>query len=227
MTRAWYQNLLQAAGILSGTDTKLDEVCVIVGAMPQDNLGEIVGILDGAFLIAADEGFRYLDNRFPDLVVGDFDSLGYVPEGQHIVQHPVRKDDTDMMLAVKLALSQGKKRLVLLGGIGGRLDHTIANLNTLRYVQQAHAKAVLIGQNESVFLASGENVRFSDMGNGLISLFSYGDKTQDVTIQGLSYEVEHVCFENTFPLGVSNEFVNAPASVTVGEGQLLIIVSNP
>ena len=75
--------------------------------------------------------------------VGDFDSLGQVPEGENIVRHPVMKDDTDMMLAVKLGLERGYTRFHIYGGMGGRTDHTIANIQTLAYIAGRGASAFL------------------------------------------------------------------------------------
>lgn len=90
------------------------------GAMPRPEL-------DGrCFLIAADGGYGQLKQwgMSPHLAVGDFDSLGRVPEDVEVVRHPVRKDDTDMMLAVQEGLARGCGRFLIYGGLGGRLDHT-------------------------------------------------------------------------------------------------------
>lgn len=104
--------------------------CYIYGAMP---CGSTEKLEEGDLLIAADGGYAYLQGQKPDLVVGDFDSLGYVPEGEQIIRHPVQKDDTDMLLAVREGLKRGYRKFVLYGGIGGRLDHTIANLQVLAF----------------------------------------------------------------------------------------------
>ena len=90
--------------------------CYIYGAMP---CGSTEKLEKGDLLIAADGGYAYLQGQKPDLVVGDFDSLGYVPEGEQIIRHPVQKDDTDMLLAVREGLKRGYRKFVLYGGIGG------------------------------------------------------------------------------------------------------------
>ena len=100
------------------------------GAMPRPEL-------DGrCFLIAADGGYGQLKQwgMSPHLAVGDFDSLGRVPEDVEVVRHPVRKDDTDMMLAVQEGLARGCGRFLIYGGLGGRLDHTLANLHILAFL---------------------------------------------------------------------------------------------
>ena len=87
--------------------------CYIYGAMPS---GSTEKLEEGDLLIAADGGYAYLQGQKPDLVVGDFDSLGYVPEGVQIIRHPVQKDDTEMLLAVREGLKRGYRKFVLYGG---------------------------------------------------------------------------------------------------------------
>ena len=84
----------------------------------------------------ADAGYTQVRRQGlkPDLVVGDFDSLGSVPEGEKIVRHPVMKDDTDMMYSLKECLGRGYRNFLILGATGGRLDHTVANLCALYYL---------------------------------------------------------------------------------------------
>lgn len=229
--KLWYNKILKAAGIVQTDSTdSSNDICVIIAAMKQNNLETILSdecLPDGYMLIAADNGYQHLNGRRTQYVVGDFDSLGFVPENETIIQHPVRKDDTDMMLAVKTGFANGKKNFVLLGGIGGRLDHTIANLNTLAYIKEQGGNAVLIGDNESVFLIQNESVCFDKITEGTISVFSYGDFAEHITIRGLSYEVYDICLSNTFPLGVSNEFVGKACEIKVGNGSLLILCENP
>ena len=120
----------------------MEPICYIVGACQPGELCLAPG--RPAFVIAADQGLRYLEEAgiTPDLIVGDFDSLGIVPQGANVVRHPVEKDDTDMMLAVKTGLARGYRTFVLYGGLGGRLDHTYANFQTLTYLARHGAVSV-------------------------------------------------------------------------------------
>ena len=107
--------------------------CILFCAAEFDALAQPIGEDD--FLIAADGGLRHVQalGLTPDAVIGDFDSLGYVPE--QAVVYPVEKDDTDAMLAVKLGLERGFRRFVIYGGMDGkRLDHTVANFQTLSFL---------------------------------------------------------------------------------------------
>lgn len=101
----------------------------------------------GDYVIAADGGYRSLKARGiePDFVMGDFDSLGYRPDHPNVETHPVMKDDTDLGLAVRWALAHGHRRFVIAGALGGRLDQTIASLQTLRGLTDAGAQGWLIG----------------------------------------------------------------------------------
>lgn len=192
--------------------------CVIFGAGEQPDR---YALPQEALLIAADGGREYLNQLglCPHLTVGDFDSLGYVPEGALV--HPKEKDDTDTMLAVKLALERGCERFWIYGGLGGRSDHSFANYATLGYLAQQGALSCLVGKRESV-IALGRGALDLPPLEGIVSLFAFGGETQ-VKLQGLKYEYEGA-LSPTIPLGVSNEFTRQSARLEVKEGILLIFL---
>ena len=108
-------------------------------------------------LIAADGGYRHTQQLglAPHIVLGDFDSLGFVPEGAQV--HPKEKDDTDAMLAVKLGLSKGYKEFYIYGGMDGpRVDHTMANFQLLHYLSEHGAKGYLIGVRQNAAVITDE-----------------------------------------------------------------------
>ena len=196
-------------------------ICYVVASMKTEyriekKLGDLV--------IAADGGYAQEFGCLPDAVVGDFDSLGFVPESEHVQVYPKQKDDTDMMLAVKLGLEKGFREFVLLGGIGGRFDHTMANIQTLAYLLSHGASGVLRGDHTDMFLI-GETERkcFSPETKGILSVFSYGEKAEEVRICGAEYELESATLTDTFPLGVSNSFIGKEVTISVGKGRLLIV----
>ncbi len=196
-------------------------ICVIVASMPENDLY----IPDGSFCIAADKGLLQLRSRGvePDLVVGDFDSLGYVPTARELVRHPVEKDDTDMMLAVREGLRRGYQRFILYGGLGGRLDHTLANIQTLGFLREHGARGLLFGQGTAVALIENETQRFPASAQGTLSVFCFGDKAEGVTETGLYYPLENADLTNAFPLGVSNAFCGTESAVCVQKGKLLLL----
>lgn len=200
----------------------VDNICYIVGAMAK-SLPEISR--ENSFVIAADAGYKALQsvNIKPDLVVGDFDSLGHVPRGENIVRHPVMKDDTDMMLAVKLGLERGFKCFHIYGGMGGRIDHTIANIQTLAYIANKGASAFLFGDGEIMTVIKNGAVRFDEGSEGTVSAFGIGGNAKGVYESGLLYNLENAELAPDFPLGVSNEFTGESAEIRVENGMLLVV----
>jgi len=199
-------------------------ICYIVGAMPVEP--ELVPApADGDLLIAADGGFAAVTawGLTPDLVVGDFDSLGHVPDHPNLHVLPCVKDDTDMAHAVDHALSLGYTRFVLLGGVGGRLDHTIANLQLLGHIASRGALAILAGQGHVAAAVCNGSFSFPAGLSGYCSVFCQSGTARGVTLEGLKYTLDRASLTETVPLGVSNEFLGVPARVTVEEGVLLLI----
>ena len=196
--------------------------CILFCAAEFDALAQPIG--KDAFLIAADGGLRHVQSLglTPDAVIGDFDSLGYVPE--QAVVYPVEKDDTDAMLAVKLGLERGFRRFVIYGGMDGkRLDHTVANFQTLAYLAQHDAFGILVGREYLACVFKNGRLDFPAGCQGDFSLFCLGRDAVGVTIRGLYYEVQDVTLTSSFPLGVSNHFTGKAASVTVRDGSLLAL----
>ena len=195
-------------------------VCYIICALPQNHS---FSPKPGDLVIAADGGYAHLGGIKPDLVVGDFDSLGYVPAGEQVVRHPAEKDDTDTMLAAKIGIERGYRAFVLLGGVGGRLDHTLANIQTLAFLREHGARAALIGEGETITLLHNESLRFRAELSGIVSVFSYGAVAYGVYERALAYALTDATLTDTNPLGVSNAFTGAPAEVSVREGRLLVL----
>jgi len=201
---------------------KLDKVCYIVGA--GDFYGEIKK-KNTDLVIAADAGLIALKKTgvVPDLIVGDFDSLGFVPDGNNVIQHPVMKDDTDTMLAVKTGFERGFDKFVILGGTGKKLSHTFANIQTLSYISQRGGTAFLIGGGYTVTALTNSAISFGDRAKGRISVFCNGRNALGVNENGLLYSLENAELSSDFPLGVSNEFTGVKSSVSVKDGTLIII----
>ena len=199
----------------------MDPICYIVGACPPGELCMASG--HPAFVIAADQGLRHLEAAgiSPDLIVGDFDSLGTVPAGENVIRHPVEKDDTDMMLAIKAGLARGCRTFVLYGGLGGRLDHTYANLQALTYLARRGAVGYLMGPDSVAAAVAGGALTFPAGLEGWIGVFCPDGEARGVEIQGLYYSLRDGVLTSGFPLGASNHFTGAAASVSVREGTLL------
>lgn len=197
--------------------------CFIFGA------GDFHGLLTvptpNDFVIAADGGFRYLQTLRidPDLVLGDFDSLGAPPEHPHVMRVPSEKDDTDMMLAIKTALSRGYRTIIIYGGLGGeRIDHTLANIQALQYAARRGARAYLVGDRTVITAIMNDTLHFTADFQGFISVFCGGSEARGVFLRGLKYPLTDAILTCDVPLGVSNEFCGVPASVEVRDGVVIV-----
>lgn len=197
-------------------------LCFIAGAMEP---GKIPSVEDGDLLLAADGGLVHLERRglVPHLIVGDFDSLGHVPEGDNIIRHPVEKDDTDTMLAIKTGLERGYRDFVLYGCLGGRLDHAYANLQALVFLAHRGASGWLLGGRLAVTAIRNGRLDFGAGHDGVISVFCPDGEARGVTLTGLYYPLRDAVLTSTFPLGVSNRFTGEAASVSVEDGTLLVM----
>lgn len=198
------------------------DTCVIVCAGGFDALAQPLGEQD--LLIAADGGVRHVQRLglTPHIVLGDFDSLGYVPEGANVF--PVEKDDTDAMLAVRRGLELGYRRFALYGCLDGpRLDHTIANLQTLQFLADNGAEGYLIGLAYLATVVSNETLTFPSSAKGILSLFCMGQDAGGVTLTGLQYPLRDATITSGFPIGVSNHFIGQTAVITVKNGSLLAL----
>ena len=179
----------------------------------------------GDYVIAADGGWLTCckENIVPDLLLGDFDSLGDKPDFPHIEQFPVEKDDTDMMLAIKRGLASGHREFHIYGGIGGRrTDHTIANMQALVYLARRGARGWLYGVGETYTSIHNDAIVLSAQERGILSVFCLGADAEGVTIRGAQYDVEKAVLSADFPLGVSNHFIGKDVTVSVEKGSLLL-----
>ncbi len=177
-----------------------------------------------ALIIAADGGLRHTEalGLAPDIILGDFDSLGYVPAGAHVF--PVEKDDTDAMLAVRRGLEAGCKAFYLYGCLDGpRLDHTLAAFQTLQFLADRGAVGYLIGLDYMATVVKNEQITFPPESAGILSVFCMGTDARGVTLRGLHYGLEDGVLTAGFPLGVSNHFTGAAATIAVRVGSLLVL----
>lgn len=194
--------------------------CIVFCAAEFDALAQ--NLAQDDYIVAADGGLRHLQalSVQPHAILGDFDSLGYVPQGAEVF--PVEKDDTDAMLAVRHGLSRGYREFWIYGGLDGqRLDHTVANYQTLQYLAEHGAMGYLIGRDYIVTVMKNESLVFPATAQGVLSLFCLGADAEGVSLQGLQYPLENGCLSSGFPLGVSNHFIGESARIAVENGSLL------
>lgn len=198
------------------------KTCHIFCAAEFFGLLEPIGSED--IVIAADGGLRHTKalGITPTGVLGDFDSLGYVPEGANVF--PVEKDDTDAMLAVRQGLRMGCDRFLLYGSVDGpRLDHTVANFQTLQYLCDHGAHGYLVGRDYLITCLKNGSLIFPETAEGTVSVFCLGADARGVTLEGLYYPLKDGTLTAGFPLGVSNHFTGKQSRITVADGSLLVL----
>ena len=177
------------------------------------------------FVIAVDGGYAYIkDLCRVDLAVGDFDSLGYIPEGIATLRHDPIKDYTDTYLAFEEAFKRGYDEFIVYGALGGRLDHTLANLQCAYAFAQKGVQVKLIGKDCTAEVIMDKKILNGNKGQ-TFSLFAF-DVAKGIYIKNGKYPLENATLTNTFPLGVSNELLDKDCEIKVGDGAVLLIVNN-
>ncbi|NCC69547.1 MAG: thiamine diphosphokinase, partial [Clostridia bacterium] len=193
----------------------MNRLYIIVGA--GDMSDSAIYAPDGAYIIAADGGLRHVKaaGLTANLVLGDFDSLGGMPTGEKIKSVPAEKDDTDTMLAVREALTAGAEEIAIYGGLGGRFDHSFANLQALKFISDSGARGYLVGGGFICTVIKNSAISFEAGMSGYVSVFSFGDRAEGVNLRGLRYPLFDAVMTDSYPLGVSNEFTGIDASISV------------
>ena len=202
-------------------------ICYIVGAGECKKLDFTKK--DGDIVIAADGGYKYLQRAGikPDIVIGDFDSLGKAPEGEKIIRLKPEKDVTDTYAAVSEGIKCGYSRFNIYGASGGRVEHTLANIQLIASLAEKNMQASIFDGSTVITAVTAKTLRFDSAYNGYISIFAHSDKCTGVCLRGLKYPLENAELSNLFPLGVSNEFLGVESEIVIGNGTAIIVYSLP
>lgn len=202
-------------------------ICYVFGA------GEFtpceINLSEEDFVIAADGGYDHLVSMGlrADVALGDFDSITsyevWDDPGCEKITYPPEKDDTDMLLALKLGLSKGYREFVIYGGLGGRLDHSLANMQALTFLAEQGVRGTLYHEDYAITVIHNDSFILPKDITGYVSVFSLSDTSHNVTIRGLKYEVEGITLTNAHPLGVSNEATGKKGFISTENGTLLIL----
>lgn len=188
-------------------------------------------LADTDIVICCDGGMHHTKalGVTPDYIVGDFDSVkpevleAYRKQGIAIKQFPTHKDETDMQLGMLLALELGATELVMIGGIGTRFDHTLANAHLLLYLLKQHVKAILVNERNRVELIDKETVLHGKAGD-LVSVVPLSMMVKGITLEGLEYPLtDHDLALDDMLLCVSNVMLADTAKVSIKDGYLFVM----
>lgn len=202
----------------------MSKICCIFSA--GDYFGDDRYAKEADLIIAADAGCLHAERVGvkPMLYLGDFDSLGHVPNESNVMRSKPEKDDTDTALAMEKAEEYGCERIIICGALGGkRLAHTIANLQNAAGFAERGISVLLTDGITNIEVFGNGKLDFSAENSGYLSVFSLSEKSFGVTLKGLKYELDNAVLKNTVALGVSNEFLGKAATVSVSDGILAVM----
>lgn len=197
--------------------------CFIFGALPVGLMPERPAEDD--LVIAADKGYDVAVSLgiTPDIAVGDFDSLGRIPDAPEVIRLEVRKDDTDIEHAVNMAMGRGYTDIVVYGAAGGQLDHTLGNIAVAEHAANKGGRAVFYGDESSFTVIRNASLRMDRRKSGRITVMSLSKVSRGVSIRGLSYEVGYFDLPREVTRGVGNSFIGRLPEITVRDGTLLVV----
>ncbi|MBE3086953.1 MAG: thiamine diphosphokinase [Bacteroidetes bacterium] len=186
--------------------------------------------IGASLIIVCDGGVRHLQKLGikPDVIIGDMDSIepaqlaNYSAQGVQIIKYPANKDFTDTELALDYALNLKPTTIYIWGALGGRLDHTLANVFLLRKGKDVSIKTYLIDEYCEAFIVDKEAV-FVDAKGVTISLFAFSPKVEGLSLSGFVYPLQDAILSMGESRGVSNIINEADAKISVRVGNLLVI----
>ena len=184
------------------------------------------------YIISVDGGASHV-RRFgvmPSLLLGDFDSIDsedfnfFKAQGVEIMNFPPEKDMTDTELAVELAVQKGYKKIIIIGGAGSRLDHSLANIFILKKLHDMGAEGIIVDEYNEITVID-DKIQIKREEGIKVTLLPLSQRVEGVTTKGLYYPLDNATIEMGSTWGVSNEFDSDMAEVTVKAGLLLVIKS--
>lgn len=181
-----------------------------------------VSILQYDILICADKGYKYAQklNLKPNYIIGDFDSLGYVPKNAEV--YPVKKDASDTQIAIDKAIDLGASEIHLYYSLGGRIDHLLFNINLIKYAKDKGAKLKIISKDCEIFLVD-KSVEFSTVKGNNVSLVPFSNQAHIIDSSGLYYPLKNVIVKKGETLTLSNVAVKKEVKIEVESGELIVV----
>ncbi len=201
--------------------------CAIISGAPEEDLSYYHSYLSDRYIICADSGYKKCDSLCvkPNLIIGDFDSSLKPDADCEIIELQVRKDDSDTFHCVKEAIDRGFNDIVILGGIGSRIDHTYSNILSVNYCFDNNVKCCLVNSNNCISIISNQEVISKNIYK-YFSVFALFDECKGVSIKGAQYELENYDLNPRSQLTQSNAFKDEKVIIKVDSGKILLILSN-
>ncbi len=183
-------------------------------------------------LICVDGGIKHAKQLSvrPDVLLGDFDSLDlrdlqlFTEQGVRIISYPTKKDKTDTELAVALAIEEGHHEIIILGGLGSRFDHSLANVFLLKKMLEMNVYGTIINEYNEIRLIK-DRITLNKQPDTFISLLPVTNNVYGVNSYGLYYPLKNKTLKIGDTIGISNEFMDDTAVISIRKGILMVIVA--
>lgn len=201
--------------------------CVIISGSPDTNVEEIKSLCTSDdFIVCADSGYSFAKKACltPNLIIGDFDSLKEeLPQNTEVVKLNTHKDDTDTEHCVMECIRRGYKDFLLLGSIGGRTDHTFANIATLAFLSEYNYNGIARNNGEEIRILKEGSYEMNNKKGLIFSVFPYGCESVNVTYKGAEYMLNNKTLTYNVSRGISNVFVDDEAEITINRGRAILL----
>ena len=200
---------------------------IISGSVAKDTIEfyRTIRINSGDLIIAVDGGYdnAVLFGMLPSVVIGDLDSINSsISKGTKIMKFPAEKDKTDLELAIDYAIEEGFTEIVVLGNIGGKTSHSLANIMLLKYIQSKNCEGMLLSAKERVSLLKCGNTSIPRSESKYLSIIPL-TSCENVTILNTKYEIRNANIEVGSTHLISNEFTALDAKISIEKGEALVI----
>jgi thiamine pyrophosphokinase len=214
---------------LGGEPVSWNRALVFLGGEPVPR-NRFESLLSGSLLIAADSGAAWLEeaNIRPHVLLGDFDSLNPALRAklehqvETVLPFPAKKDQTDGELAVDLALSRNIGEIVLIGGLGGRVDHSIGNVALLFKIARRKRRGWMLDADSRIYPVP-RRLQLDGIPGQMFSLLALSP-VSGLTIRGATYPMQEGSMILGQTLGLSNRFLHSTVRLEKEKGLLLAIL---
>ncbi len=209
------------------------KVCIVLNGEVKDykKTKEIILEENYNYIIGADGGCNHLFkmNITPNYIVGDLDSIKrevieyYENKNVTFKRYPSHKDETDSEICIYLAKLLGADEIDLFATLGGRIDHTLANIGLMNYIKENNMKPRILTSEEEILMVKNETINLKGKRGDTISVISINGESKDVTLKKLEYPLDNATVNHLSPLGISNVMLEDECIISIKDGCALII----
>ena len=214
----------------------MDNIVTLIiagGELKQEFLNTFINNQKINYIIAVDKGLEILDkiNVLPNYLIGDFDSVNtnlmqsYNKNKTNIIKLNPEKDFSDTHMALKLAIKLKSKQIYILGALGKRIDHAIANIHILKEAIDNDIECKIIDENNTIQLMKKESIIVKKEKYKYISLIPLTTEVNGITLKGFKYPLNNATLKIGHSIGISNEIIEKDAYISINEGILIVIES--